>query len=154
MMSDLVKQLREGDEFERYYAGPEAADRIEKLEAELAYYKGFHDDIRAIGTYAIMPLKSQEPKQSYDVFRQQQERIAELEGQIKIDALQYLSDVGEMQDKIADLNATLNQIPDYAYNAGMLKGILVGIVDWAYHQEDKPEWLDGAEGILRKVKDD
>ena len=82
MSDDLVKRLREGDEFERYYSGPEAADRIEELEA------------------------------------------------------------------------VLNQMPDYAYNAGMLKGILVGIVDWAYHQEDKPEWLDGAEGILRKVKND
>lgn len=104
-------------------------DRIEELEAELAYYKGFHDDIRKIGTYAIMPLKSQEPKQSYDTIRQQ-------------------------QDTIAALNATLNQIPDHAYNAGMLKGILVSIVEWAYLQEDKPEWLDGAEGILRKVTHD
>ena len=82
-----------------------------------------------------------------------QTEIFKLKTQAKKDALQYLSDVGQMQDTIADLNATLNQIPDHAYNAGMLKGILVGIVEWAYHQEDKPEWLDGAEGILRKVKD-
>ena len=83
-----------------------------------------------------------------------EDMIDKLNAQIKKDALQYLSDVGQMQDTIADLNATLEQIPDHAYNAGMLKGILVGIVDWAYHQENKPEWLDGAEGILRKVKDD
>lgn len=57
-------------------------------------------------------------------------------------------------DRIEELEAVLNQIPDYAYNAGVLRGILVGIVDWAYHQEDKPEWLDGAEGILREVKND
>ena len=83
-----------------------------------------------------------------------EEELENLRNERRKDALQYFSDVGQMQDTIADLHATLNQIPDHAYNAGMLKGILVGIVEWAYHQENKPPWLDGAEGILRKIKND
>jgi len=36
MTKDLVKRLREGDEFERFMLAERAADRIEELEAKLA----------------------------------------------------------------------------------------------------------------------
>jgi len=36
MTDDLVKRLREGDEFERFMLAERAADRIEELEAKLA----------------------------------------------------------------------------------------------------------------------
>ena len=35
MTDDLVKRLREGDEFERFMLAERAADRIEELEAKL-----------------------------------------------------------------------------------------------------------------------
>jgi hypothetical protein len=42
----------------------------------------------------------------------------------------------------------IKSIGDLNYRMGKLEGMLISIVDWAYRQEDKPEWLDGAEGIL------
>ena len=39
MSDDLVKRLREGDEFERFMLAERAADRLEALEAELAKVK-------------------------------------------------------------------------------------------------------------------
>ena|GEM_PF-5431892 len=36
MTDDLVKRLREGDEFERFMLAERSADRIEALEAKLA----------------------------------------------------------------------------------------------------------------------
>jgi hypothetical protein len=40
MTDDLVKRLREGDEFERFMLAERAADRIEELEAKLAEKDG------------------------------------------------------------------------------------------------------------------
>ena len=49
MTDDLVKRLREGDEFERFMLAERAADRIEELEAKLAKAMGALDDL--ISTY-------------------------------------------------------------------------------------------------------
>ena len=49
MSDDLVKRLREGDEFERFMLAERAADRIEELEAKLAKAMGALDDL--ISTY-------------------------------------------------------------------------------------------------------
>jgi len=49
MTDELVKRLREGDEFERFMLAERAADRIEELEAKLAKAMGALDDL--ISTY-------------------------------------------------------------------------------------------------------
>ena len=36
------------------------ADRIQKLEAELAYYKGVHDGIYSTGTHVVVPVEPTE----------------------------------------------------------------------------------------------
>ena len=48
MSDDLVKRLREGDEFERAMSAERAADRIEELEAKLAKAVAALDKIKRI----------------------------------------------------------------------------------------------------------
>jgi len=61
MSDDLVKRLREGDEFEQSMMAERAADRIEELEAELATcekYRDAYDKMGRIGTEAYRDLEA------------------------------------------------------------------------------------------------
>lgn len=52
MSDDLVQALRDSKGWPTL--GHAAADRIEELEAELAYYRGFHDGICSTGTHVVV----------------------------------------------------------------------------------------------------
>lgn len=52
MSDDLVKALRESKGWPTL--GHAAADRIQTLEAELAFYKGFHDSICSTGAHVVV----------------------------------------------------------------------------------------------------
>lgn len=52
MSDDLVKALRDSKGWPTL--GNAAADRIQTLEAALAFYKGFHDGIYSTGTHVVV----------------------------------------------------------------------------------------------------
>lgn len=44
-------------ELNTYYTADKTAAHIRELEAELAFYKGFHDGVCKTGTHVIVPVK-------------------------------------------------------------------------------------------------
>ena len=62
MTDDLVKRLREGDEFERFMLAERAADRIEELEAKLATCEKYRDAYAEMGRIGTEALRDMDAK--------------------------------------------------------------------------------------------
>ena len=78
MTDDLVKRLREGDEFERFMLAERAADRIEALEARMAKAAEALDQAWWMLT---VPYLNYEPEPEEPGLRRIKTTIAELKGE-------------------------------------------------------------------------